>query len=297
MLLASGCAGAASPARPSYPESGLVLVSLHEGTVNGSAAIGHDPVAVTLAADGATAYLADSAPGDVYAVSIPSLRMRWQRHVGGAPFGLLLHAGRLYVSLFDAATVVELDPESGAVLATHPVPAGPGVVALDGTGAVAVAGTRGQVTQIGGTTTPAGNGFALATLDGQTWTADYARAEIVAPGLRRVGLPLPLFPFWLAQGDGDTLLVAAEGGDEDHDAGAVFRFDPRTGDFRTLARPRDPDQVTESDGEVLVAAHGDRRVLALAGGGARTLAPGAAAVALAPDPSKDLLVIAVNAHE
>ena len=297
MLAAAGCAGERAPAAPAYPESGLVLVALREGTVRAAAAIGRDPVAVTLSPDGGTAYLADSAPGDVYAVSVPSLRVRWQRHLGGAPFGLLVHAGRLFVSLFDAASVVELEPDDGSVLATHPVPAGPAVLGIDERGAVAVAGTRGQVTEIGGSSTPAGNGFALATVGGATWTADYSRAEIVGPGGRRVGLPLPLFSFWLAPGAGGTLLVAAEGGDEDHDPGGVFRYNPGTGAFGTLARSRDPDQVMESGGEVLVAAHGDRQVLALSGTRTRTLAPGAAAVALAADPAADLLVVAVNAHE
>ena len=64
--------------------------------------------------DGGTAYMADSSPGDVYAVRLPSLTVAWKHHVGGAPFGLLLHGGSLFVSLFSGGAVVELDPADGA---------------------------------------------------------------------------------------------------------------------------------------------------------------------------------------
>jgi outer membrane protein assembly factor BamB len=87
-----------------------VLLSIKDGATRGSASIGKDPVAVIASDDGRTAYLADSAPGDVYAVSLPNLRVTWKEHVGGAPFGLLLHGGRLFVSLFDGAAVLVLDP-------------------------------------------------------------------------------------------------------------------------------------------------------------------------------------------
>ena len=50
-------------------------------------------------------------------------------------------------------------------------------------------------------------------------------------------MPLPLFPFWLAPGTGDTLLVAAEGGTEDTDPGGVFSFDTMTGALVTWPTP------------------------------------------------------------
>jgi hypothetical protein len=211
---------------------------------------------------------------------------------------LLLHEGRLFVSLFDGTSVVELDPSSGTKLAADPVPQGPAVMTTDGAGHVVVAGTRGQLNIIGGAQLAAGNGFGVAYAGGRLWSADYERAELVPAGDdHRVGLPLPVFPFWLAPGAGSTLLIAAEGGTEDTDPGGVFSFDTMTGQFATLATPRDPDQVLQSGSTIFVAAHGDRDVLAIAGGRSSAWARGAAAVAIAPDPSLELLVVAVNAHE
>ncbi|MGA8921947.1 MAG: hypothetical protein WB682_02295, partial [Candidatus Dormiibacterota bacterium] len=145
---------------------------------------------------------------------------------------------------------------------------------------------------------PAGNGFGIALAGGTLWTADYERSELVpVPEGNRVGLPLPVFPFWLAPGANGSLLIAAEGPAEDTDPGGVFSYDPMSGTFETLARPRDPDQVLQSGSTVLVAAHGDREVLAIDGGRTSVWAPGAAAVGLAPDPAAGLLAVAVNAHE
>jgi DNA-binding beta-propeller fold protein YncE len=261
-------------------------------------AVGSDLVAVIVSDDGKTAYLADSAPGDVYAVRLPGLQVAWKRHVGGAPFGLVLHQGRLFVSLYDGTSVLELDPASGTTLATHPVPQGSAAMTTDAAGHVVVAGTRGQLNVIGGGQLAAGNGFGVALAGGVLWSADYERAELVPAGDdHRVGMPVPLFPFWLAAGAGNTLLIAAEGGTEDTDPGGVFSFETMTGAFTTLATPRDPDQVLQSGSTIFVAAHGERDVLAVRGGQATEWAHGASAVAIAADPPLDLLVVAVNAHE
>jgi hypothetical protein len=77
----------------------------------------------------------------------------------------------------------------------------------------------------------------------------------------------------------------------------VFSFDTMTGAFTTLATPRDPDQVLQSGSTIFVAAHGDRNVLAIQGRRVSAWAGGAAAVALAADPTLGYLVVAVNAHE
>jgi DNA-binding beta-propeller fold protein YncE len=297
-LAAIACGATPATATRAYPETGLVLLSLEDGAQRASAAVGSDVVAVVVSGDGKTAYLADSAPGDVYAVRLPGLQVAWKQHVGGAPFGLLVHQGRLYVSLFDGAAVAELDPSSGTKLATDPVPQGPAAMTVDATGHVVVAGTGGKLSVIGAGQVAAGNGFGVALAGGQLWTADYERAELVPAGDgHRVGLPLPVFPFWLAAGAGDALLIAAEGGTEDTDAGGVFSFDTVTGSFTVLATPTDPDQVLQSGSTIFVAAHGERDVLAIQGGRVTAWASGASAVALAPDPSLDLLVVAVNAHE
>jgi outer membrane protein assembly factor BamB len=280
-----------------YPATGLVLLSLSDGRYRTSASIGTDPVAVIVSGDGATAYLADSSPGDVYAVRLPDLSVAWKRHVGGAPFGLLLYAGRLFVSLFSGAAVVELDPMSGSKLAAHAVPKGPAALTVDFSGRVVAAGTGGTVDRMDGTTSGAGNGFGIALIGDTLWTADYERAELVPVGGRRVGLPLPVFPFWLSTGSNDTLLIAAEGPSEDSDPGGVFSYDPVSRSFTTFALPRDPDQVIHSGATVYVAAHGDREVLAIRNGHAAAWAPGAAAVAIAADNALGLMVVAVNAHE
>jgi hypothetical protein len=292
------CGGSAPASKPAYPESGLVLLSIKDGAARGSASIGKDPVAVIVSDDGRMAYLADSAPGDVYAVSLPDLHVAWKQHVGGAPFGLLLHGARLFVSLFDGAAVVELDPKSGNMIGSHQVPQGAAALATDASGHVVVAGTRGQLTVIDGGQVAAGNGYGVALVGGLLWTADYERAELVPAGDdHRVGLPLPLFPFWLAPGAGDTLLITAEGAVEDSDAGGVFSFDPMTGAFKILGTPKDPDQVLQSGSMIFVAAHGDSNVLVLQDERSSKWARGSAPVGLAPSDSLGLLVVAVNAHE
>jgi DNA-binding beta-propeller fold protein YncE len=263
-----------------------------------AATIGSDPIAVLVSDDGTTAYVADSAPGDVYALRLPGLAREWRQHVGGAPFAMLQHAGRLFVSLFSGAAVDELDLTTGARLATHAVSQGPAVMTLDAQGNVLVAGTRGEVDRLDGTSVPAGHGFGIALAGGTVWTADYERAELVTMGAaRRIGLPVPVFPFWLAPGADGTLLIAAEGPTEDTDPGGVFIYDPMSDTFKTLARPRDPDQVVRSGSAVLVADHGDRGVLAIEQGRTTTWAAGAAAVGLALDPAQGWLAVVVNAHE
>jgi len=281
-----------------YPETGLVLLSLRDGTRVASASIGSDLVAVIVSEDGKTAYLADSAPGDVYAVRVPSLQVAWKQHVGGAPFGLLLHQKRLFVSLFSAASVMELDPSNGKSLATNPVPQGPAAMTEDAGGHVVVAGTGGELSVLGGDSVAAGNGFGVAEVGGRLWSADYKRSELVPAGDdHRVRLPLPVFPFWLAPGAGTSLLIAAEGGTEDTDPGGVFSFDTVSGSFQILATPKDPDQVLFAGSTIYVAAHGDQDVLAIKSGLRKVWASGAAAVGLAADPALGFLVVAVNAHE
>jgi hypothetical protein len=291
----AACAGAAPPAGH---RTGLVLLSLGDGTRKAEATIGSDPVAVTLSTDGGTAYVADSSPGDVYAAKLPGLHVQWRQHTGGSPFGLLVHDGRLFVSLFAGAAVVELDPASGKELARHSVTAGPGVVSLDGAGRVIVAGTRGEIDYLDGTSVPAGHGYAVAPAGADMWTADYERAERGRAGDRRIaGLPMPMFPFWLAPYSAGTILVSAEGADEDHDLGGVFTYTPANDTWTTLALARDPDQALLSGGTTFVAAHGDDQVLAISGGTIEKWATGVPAVALAPDPALNLLVVVANDHE
>jgi DNA-binding beta-propeller fold protein YncE len=268
---------------PSYPSTGLVLLSLGDGSVRGSATVGSDPVAVIVSDDGGTAYVADSAPGDVYAVRLPNLTVKWKAHVGGAPFGMLLHRARLFVTLYDSASIAELDPADGRLLATDPAPAHPAAIAVDAGGQLVVA---------------AGSAFGIARVGSTVWTADYRRSVLMpAAGGAEVPLPLPVHPFWLAPGSNGTLLIAAEGESEDSDPGAVFSYDVMNGRFATLARPRDPDQVEQSGSTVFVAAHGEPAVLALKGAATQRWASGAAAVAIAADTPLGVLVVAVNAHE
>jgi DNA-binding beta-propeller fold protein YncE len=298
MLLAVACGSTPAPATHTFPATGLVLLSLKDGSPRGSANIGSDPVAVITSDDGAMAYVADSSPGDVYAVTLPALEVAWKTHVGGAPFGLLLTGGRLLVSLFSGAAVVELDPARGTLLSIHPVAQGAGAMAVASDGRVVVAGASGHLSYLDGTSTPAGNGYGVANVGGTIWTADFHGAALVRTvDHQRVALPLAVSPFWLAPGAPGTLLVAAEGANEDSDPGAVLAYETTAGTFVVLARPRDPDQVVWSGSKVLVAAHGDRQVLSIDSGTIKAWGQGAAAVALAPDAPLGLLVVAVNAHE
>ena len=265
-----------------YPPVGVMLLSMADGSVKSMAAVGRDLVAVAVSDDGHTAFLADNDPGDVYAVELPTLKLRWKTHTGGAPFGLLVRSGRLQVTLYDEAQVDDLDPVTGRVIATFPAIDHPAAMTLDAAGELFVAGS-GQ--------------YGTATVGGDVWTGDYKSHELFdVTHPRRVPLPFSLAPFWLSAGAGGSLLVTAEGADEDADAGGVFSYDTMSGTFKTLATPRDPDQVILSGSTVLVAAHGERSVLAI---GERTTAwaTGAAAVALAPDPELGLLVVAANGHE
>jgi DNA-binding beta-propeller fold protein YncE len=283
---------------PAYPATGIVLLSLDDGSRRAGMTVGTDPVAVIVATDGTMAYLADSSPGDVYAVRVPDLTVAWKQHVGGAPFGLLLNGARLYVSLFSSASVVELDPMTGTLIGMHSVPEGPAAMALAADGRVLVATTSGKVAVFDGQSMPAGQGYGIAVIGTDIWTADYKRAELVRAGDdHRVPLPLGVFPFWLAPGSSGTLLVSAEGEEEDSDAGAVYSFDPATEALTSLGRPHDPDQVFQSGSKVLVAAHGDHNVLAIEGSTTSIWAQGAEAVAIAPDAPLNLLVVAVNGHE
>ncbi len=259
--------------------------------------MGTDPVAVIVSADGSLAYLADSAPGDVYAVSLPNLKVVWKQHVGGAPFGLLLQSGSLFVSLYDGGAVVELNPATGAKVRSVLITPRPAAMSVDAQGRVIVAGTGGRVEYLDGTSLAGGAGFGIAAVGDQIWTADYERAELVRSDGRRVGLPLPVFPFWLSAGSPGHLLIAAEGPREDSDPGGVFDLNTATLQFTTLATPRDPDQVLLSGSRVFVTAHGDEHVLVISGGATMEWAQGIAPVGLAADPTHNLLVVVTNSHE
>jgi outer membrane protein assembly factor BamB len=297
-LLAASCGGPTTPA-PAAHETGLVLLSLQDGTKKAEATIGSDPVAVIVSDDGRTAYVADSSPGDVYAVRLPDLHVSWRTHTGGAPFGLLLHDGRLFVSLFLGSAVVELDLASGKQQASHKVAEQVGMLAVDPAGRVIAASFLGEIDYLDGTSVRAGHGFAVTVAGGDVWTADYERAELVRIRDQHiVGLPEAVFPFWLAPGGGGKILVAAEGADEDKDEGAVFAFDPSTDAFDTLVNTHDPDQALLSGDTTFVAAHGDGKVLAvLADGKVKTWADRLPAVGLAADSALNLLVVVVNDHE
>ena len=299
LLLAACSSGAPSPSQSLPHQTGLVLLSLKDGTKKAEAAIGSDPVAVIVSRDGTIAYVADSAPGDVYAVKLPSLKVAWRTHLGGSPFGLLLHEARLDVSLFLGAAVVELDPATGQTLATYKVASQVGMLGVDSSGRVVVASFLGEMDYLDGTSMRAGHGFAVTLAGGDLWTADYERAELVRVRDRHVvGLPKAVFPFWLAPGRDGTILVAAEGADEDKDEGAVFAFSPVTEEFETLVSARDPDQALLAGDTTFVAAHGDEKVLAVdARGAVKTWASNLAAVALAADPPLNTLVVVVNRHE
>jgi hypothetical protein len=273
-------------------------VGLADGSFRGQMALGADPLAIAISADGRTAYVSDNAPGAVYAVALPELRVRWRTVVGGRPGPILAGLDFLLVSLYEAGQVAELDARSGAVLDRRRVGPGPGQLVLDD-GRVQVACGDGRVWDLEGGSRPGGRGFGLAAAGGQLWSTDYEGGALVRVGDgTRVPLPTGLHPFALSSGPGDRILVAAEGRDEDRDPGAALVLD-RAGRLTRLAVARDPDLVIEWDQRVYVAAHGDRAVTVLgkAPGRVSRWVPGGAAVALGADPALGLLVVVTNARE
>jgi len=299
--LLAACDGGQAPAssvHSGYPASGLVLLT-PTGSVIQSAQVGSDVVAVTVSDDGKLAYVADSAPGDVYAVELPDLQVKWKEHVGGAPFGLLIHGARLYVSTYTGDQVWELDPATGVTIASIPIGHNGGGMALDAAGGVWVASDEGYLIAVDGAAQKGDRAFSAALVAGTLWTADYPGgflSRVGDTGFKR-NLPRPLHPFWVAPGAPDTLLISAEGNNEDSDQGAVYAYDVARDSFTLLDSPLDPDQAVQWGPATVVAAHGSRRVDVIDGGHVSQWAKGAAAVAVAPDSSLNLLVVAVNSHE
>ena len=288
----AACAPATAPPNP--PAAGLLLVGLTDGSQRGQLSLGGDPIAVEISADGSTAYVSDNRAGRVLALSLPSLHRLWTADVGGRPGPLLATLDTLYVSLYDAGQVAELDPGTGAVRARHQVGRQSGQLALDAGGAVLVQSADG-VRDLDGGSHGGGRGFAL----GGGWSADYGTGvltQVGGPG--RLDSPPHLHPFWLTAGPGATAYAAAEGDDEDRDPGAVLEV--TDAGVRVLGRPRDPDQVAYLSGRIFAAAHEDHEVLVLDAAGKvapQHWAKGAEAIALATDPRLGLLIVVVNAAE
>ncbi len=247
-----------------------------------------------VSADGGTAYVSDNRGGRVLALALPSLRTLWTADVGGRPGPLLASLDTLYVSLYDAGQVAELDPVTGALRARHQVGRQPGQLALEPGGAVLVQGAEG-VRDLDGHPRGGAPGFAL----GGGWSADYDTGVLTqVGGAGRLDSPPHLHPFWLAAGPGTIAYAAAEGDDEDRDPGAVLEV--TDSGVRVLGRPRDPDQVAYLSGRIFTAAHEDREVLVLdaaAKAAPQHWARGSEPVALATDPRLGLLIVVVNASE
>ncbi|HEX6349523.1 MAG TPA: hypothetical protein VF160_09055 [Candidatus Dormibacteraeota bacterium] len=292
MQFVAACTPASAPFSP--PAAGVLLLGLADGSQRGQLTQGDDPVAVEVSADGATAFVSDNRGGRVLALALPSLRTVWTSEVGGRPGPLLASLDALYVSLYDAGQVVELALADGAVLARHPAGRQPGQLALTPGGSVLVHGAEG-VRDLEGGAHGGGAGFAL----GGGWSGDYDSGTLLDLETgTKLGSPPHLHPFWLTAGPGSTAYAAAEGDDEDRDAGAVLEV--RSNGVRTLARAKDPDQVAYVSGRVFAAAHADHAVLVLDAAGRAApqhWAVGSAPVALAADPRLGLLIVVVNAAE
>lgn len=254
-------------------------------------------MAVTLSADGATAYVSDNQPGLVRAIDLRSRRQAWKAALGGRPGPPLLSGGRLWVSLYGSGSLAALDPSTGRLLETRPACPSPGQLA-EWRGQVWTLCGNGGAVSAAGDRLPAPAGFGLAAGPRGLWAAAYGSGRLVRLDVpAEVGLPVGQHPFWLSVTADGSLLVAAEAGDEDRGAGSVTLLAPDAA-ATVLASPRDPDQAVESAGVVYVAAHGDRRVLVLRGGSLETAwARGLNPVALAADPALKLLVVVSDERE
>ena len=255
-------------------------------------------MAVSISPDGNEAYVSDNAGGSVYAASLPNLRVRWTAALDGRPGPILTLGDELWVSLYTAGQVVQLDRHTGEVISKWAVGPGPGQVAQQ-QGQLWVASAQG-VWQVKGKKQSDIHGFALAAADSAVWAGDYEAGEVVrAQDGKTVSLPAGLHPFWLAAGSAGRILVAAEGDNEDRDLGGVLSLEPPDYAPRTILTATDPDMVVESGGRIYVAAHGDREVDVLMSSGDRVgaWAKNAAAVAIAVDQPLGLLVVATNERE
>jgi DNA-binding beta-propeller fold protein YncE len=276
----------------------VLLLSLSDGSYRGRAELGQDPLAVSISPDGNEAYVVDNAAGYVFAVSLPNLRVRWSAKLDGAPTSVITEDNSLWVSLYTAGQVVQLDRRTGDVIDKWAVGPGPGAVVFQ-QGQPWVATSAG-VWQVKGHKQADVHGFGIASLGGAIWAADYGAGQVVRlSDQRRVGMPTGLHPFWLAAGSRGNLLVAAEGADEDRDLGAVVSLAPPNYEARTLTRATDPDHVLEAGGKIFVASHGDQQVDVLTSAGDRLGAwgKGAGAVALAVDDALGLLVVVTDVRE
>jgi hypothetical protein len=279
LAVLAGC-GVPPPAPASAPPEGVLLLTLGGG-FRGSRALGGDPIAVAVSSDGRTAFIADNAGGWVRALSVPELEPRWTARVSGRPGPIVVSGTSVLVSLFGAAEVLELAAADGSVIAHHPACIGPGQIVM---------------TMRGVMTACAAQGFGAAWSGMTLWRADAAGA--VLKGEERIPLPPHMHPFWLEADGSGGVLVAAEGDREDRDPGAVFEVGADA-EVRRLLTARDPDQVLLAGDRLLVAAHGERAVLAADRSGTATgrWAPGSAPVALAADAPLGLLVVVTNARE
>jgi len=283
---------------PAPPKQGVLLLSLSDGSYRGRADLGQDPLAVSISPDGNEAYVVDNAQGYVYALSLPNLRVRWSSKVDARPGPIVTQGDQLWVSLYSAGQVAQLDRHTGDVVNKWAVGPGPGAIVFQ-QGQPWAASTAG-VWLVKGRKQADVHGFGLASAGGSIWAAAYDPGEVVrVSDGKTVALPSGLHPFWLSGGSSGNVLVAAEGDDEDRDLGAVLSLDPPAYEARTLIRATDPDLVLEADGKIFVASHGDRQVDVLTSSGDRvgSWARGAAAVALAVDDALGLLVVVTDERE
>jgi DNA-binding beta-propeller fold protein YncE len=290
------CACSNEPAAP--PKQGVLLLALNDGSYRGRADLGQDPLAVSISPDGNEAYVVDNTGGFVFAVSLPNLRVRWSSKLDGAPTSIVTQDNSLWISLYTAGQVVQLDRRTGNVVDKWAVGPGPGAIVFQQ--GQAWTATSAGLWQVKGHKQADVHGFGVASVGGTIWAADYDKGQVVRVSDGQiVSLPSGLHPFWLAAGSSGNLLVAAEGADEDRDLGAVLSLAPPTYEPRSLTRATDPDQVVEAGGKIFVASHGDRQVDVLTSSGdhAGTWGKGAAAVALAVDDALGLLVVVTDERE
>ncbi len=202
-------------------ENSVGLVDPGDGSVTAQLPVGRGPTAAV--ADPETVWVANSLDGTVSRIDVET-RQVTPLDFGGAPVGLGLGAGSLWVTSADDRDVVQINPETNSSEREIEVGNGPSGVAV-GFGAVWVA----------------------ASVDGVVARFDLSKARVT----KRI-----------AVGANPTAIVAGSGSVwvANETAGTVVRIDPRSGDLDPINVGNGPAGLAFGEGALWVANRDDGTV-------------------------------------